>query len=58
MARPDDVTVVRDFDGPPPTDFPPKGVVKEIEVRYGIKAETVDFIDGRVRVVGQAQVVE
>ena len=53
------VTVERDFDGVPDPDYPPKGIVKEIELRYGLaKVERVEFpTEGRIRVVGVASPV-
>ena len=48
------VTVERDFEGVADPDYPPKGLVKEIERRYGIDAERVEFPSpGRLRVVGR-----
>ena len=51
----DRVTVERDFAGPPDPSYPPKGVVKEIEERYGIEVEDVEFpTEGRILVKGRA----
>jgi hypothetical protein len=53
VERRDKVTVERHFDGPPNPDYPPKGVMMEIEERYRIHIEDVSFPEpGRVRVEG------
>jgi hypothetical protein len=55
MDADDLVTVERDFDGVPDPSFPPKGIVKEIERRYGLRIDRVEFpAEGRIRVVGHA----
>lgn len=55
MDADDLVTVERDFEGVADPNFPPKGIVKEIERRYGLRTERVEFpSEGRIRVVGAA----
>ena len=53
----DEVSVVRDFEGTPPPDYPPKAIVEGIRERYRItEVVSVDYpADGKIRVQGRAQ---